>query len=215
MRSPLAEQERERLVVAMLPDVAFDGWGRASLRHAARRTGIPVAEALALFPRGGADMVAAFSRWADHEMLQLLAAVAAEALEPVGLSARIALALSLRFEVLMPWREAVRRSLAVLAMPQNGPLGLRLLYETVDAMWRGVGDHASDFSFYTKRASLAAVQAAATLYWLEDRSPDMAETRAFIDRRLADLHRIGGMRERLSAAVEALPNPLRVLRPSR
>jgi ubiquinone biosynthesis protein COQ9 len=210
MNSPFAAQERERLIAAILPDIAFDGWSRAALRHAARRGGIAAAEALALFPRGAPDMVAEFSRWADRRMLERLAADM-----PASLSARIALALRLRFEVLWPWREAVRHALAVLALPHHAPLGLRLLYETVDAMWRGVGDGATDFSFYTKRATLAAILAAATLYWLDDRSPDFADTLAFVDRRLADLHRLGGLRERLAAVGDNLPNPLRVLRPLR
>ena len=211
MKSPVAEAERERLIAAILPDVAFDGWSRAALRQAARRCGIPAEEALALFPRGAADLVGEFSHWADRQMLVRLEHAAAEP----SLSQRVALALRLRFELLLPWREAVRRALAVLALPQNAPLALRLLYDTVDAIWRGAGDHPADFSFYTKRASLAAVQAAATLYWLEDRSPELAETREFIDRRLRDLRRIGGLRERLAAAAETLPNPLRLLRPVR
>lgn len=208
MKSPLAESERERLVAALLPDVAFDGWTRHSLRSAARRAGIPVGEAMALFPRGAPDLIAAFSRWADYEMLERLAAVPA----PANLSRRVALALRLRFEVLMPWREAVRRGLSVLAMPQHAFLGLRLLYDTVDAIWHGVGDASTDFSFYTKRASLAGIYAAATLFWLDDRSPDFTDTQAFIDRRLADLHHLAGSRQRVAGG---LPNPLRLLRPSR
>jgi ubiquinone biosynthesis protein COQ9 len=100
-------------------------------------------------------------------------------------------------------------------MPQNAPLGMRLLYDTVDQIWWGVGDGSTDFSFYTKRASLAAIQAAATLYWLDDRSPGCTETWAFIERRLADLHRLTGLRERVEAAAQRLPNPLRVLRSTR
>src|SRR5205807_2171259 len=102
VRSKLAEAERERLIAAILPDVPFDGWSRAALRQAARRCGIPTGEALALFPRGAPDLIAAFSHWADRQMLERLAAVP---VEPVGLSARVALALRLRFEVLLPWRE--------------------------------------------------------------------------------------------------------------
>jgi len=212
MRSPFAERERDRLIAAMLPDVAFDGWSILTLKAAARRTGIPVGEAAALFPRGAPDLVAAFSRWADRRMLDRLEGAV---LDELRLSARIALALRLRFEAIAPWHEAVRRTLAVLAMPHNLPLGLRLLYETVDGIWYAVGDASTDFSFYTKRATLAGVAAAATLYWLEDKSPGFADTQAFIERRLADLHRLGGLRERLSAAAERMPNPLRVLRPSR
>jgi ubiquinone biosynthesis protein COQ9 len=212
MKSPFAERERDRLIAAMLPDVPFDGWSRHTLRAAARRTGIPVEEAVALFPRGAPDLVAAFSGWADRRMLDRLEGAV---LDELRLSARIALALRLRFEAMAPWHEAVRRAAAVLAMPLNVPLGLRLLYETVDGIWYAVGDNATDFSFYTKRASLAGIHTAATLYWLEDKSPGFADTQAFIERRLADLHRIGGLRQRLSEAADRMPNPLRVLRPSR
>lgn len=212
MRSPFADRERERLITAILPDVPFDGWTQRALRSAARRADIPVDEAIALFPRGAPDLIAAFSHWADRQMLERLETAFAE---PVSLSRRVALALQLRFEVLLPWREAVRRGLSVLAMPQNAPLGLRLLYDTVDAVWHGVGDHATDFSFYTKRASLAAIHAAAMLYWLDDRSPGFTDTQAFIERRLADLHRLTGLRERFAAAADNFPNPLRLFRPSR
>lgn len=212
MRSPFAERERERLIAAILPDVPFDGWTARALRSAARRADIAEGEALALFPGGAPDLIAEFSHWADRQMLARLETAFAE---PVSLSRRVSLALNLRFQVLLPWREAVRRGLSVLAMPQNAPLGLRLLHDTVDAVWRGVGDHPTDFSYYTKRASLAAVHAAAMLYWLDDRSPDFADTRAFIERRLADLHRLTGLRERIAAAADNLPNPLRVFRPPR
>jgi len=212
MRSPFAERETERLIGAMLPDVAFDGWSRHALRNGARRADIPVGEAMALFPRGAPDLIAAFSRWADHQMLERLAAIP---VEPAGLSRRVALAMRSRFAVLSPWREAVRRGLAVLAMPQNALLGLRLLYDTVDAIWHGVGDDSTDFSFYTKRATLAGIYAAAVLFWLDDRSPDFADTQAFIERRLADLHRLTGLRERLATAADSLPNPFRLVRRSR
>jgi len=56
MKSPLADSERARLIAAMLPDVAFDGWSQHALRLAAGRIGMPVGEAMALFPRGAPDI---------------------------------------------------------------------------------------------------------------------------------------------------------------
>jgi ubiquinone biosynthesis protein COQ9 len=212
LRSPFADSEIERLITAMLPDIAFDGWTNRALRNAARRADIPVGEARALFPRGAPDLIAAFSHWADRRMLERLDAASLDGQSP---SRRIALALRLRFEVLAPWREGMRRGLSVLAMPQNAGLGLRLLYGTVDAIWQGVGDQSTDFSFYTKRATLAGIYAAAVLYWLDDRSPEFADTHAFIERRLLDLHRLTGLRQRLASAVQSLPDPLRQLRQSR
>src|SRR5437763_14896083 len=144
MKSPLADSERDRLIAAMLPDVPFDGWSQHALRLAAERIGMPVAEARALFPRGAIDMVAAFSRWADRQMLDRIEAAPPE---PLSLSRRIARALRIRFEVLSPWREAVRRGLAILALPQDGPVGLRAVDETGDGSGDGAGGSGTRFSF--------------------------------------------------------------------
>jgi ubiquinone biosynthesis protein COQ9 len=212
MRSPLAETQRATLIEAMLPEVAFDGWSRAALRAAARRIGMPAAEAAALFPGGTADFVAGFSRWADRRMLDQLEAAP---LEPLRVAERIALAIGIRLDIVAPWREATRRALTVLALPQNVPLALRLLYDTVDVIWYAAGDGATDFSFYTKRMSLAAIWAATMLYWLEDRSGGCADTRAFVERRLAGAARLGRTRRGLAAAAGHLPNPFRLLHPLR
>jgi len=210
MKSPLAEKERAALIEAMLPMVPFDGWSRAALRIAARRCGLGVDEAQALFPRGAVDLVAGFSRWTDQRMLNRLDT---SPLADAGLSDRIARAVATRFEIVEPWREAVRRALGVLALPPNAALAARLVYETVDAIWYAAGDMATDFSFYTKRATLFGIYCSAMLYWLEDRSEGFADTRAFIDRRLAGTTRVSRLRRDLETVAERLPNPLRLLRP--
>jgi ubiquinone biosynthesis protein COQ9 len=54
-------------------------------------------------------------------------------------------------------------------------------------MWYAAGDRSADFSWYTRRATLAAVYTATLAFWLGPRAPDMEEALAFLDRRLADL----------------------------
>jgi ubiquinone biosynthesis protein COQ9 len=207
--SPNRESEREALLLALLPDVPFDGWTRQNLIAAGRKQGLSAAGAAALFPGGPADMVAAFSRWADRQMLARL-----DHLDLGGLRTheRVAAAAMARFEALALYREAVRRGLRVLAQPLNGPLAARLLYETVDAIWYAVGDESTDFSFYTKRGILAALYSMTTLYWLEDRSPNFIDTRGFLERRLADIGRLPRWRETLSSRLNILPNPFRLAR---
>lgn len=212
MKSPLAESDRDRLIEAILPDVPFDGWSMAALRSAARRCGIGESEAQALFPRGAPDLVAGFSRWADHRMLERLEAAR---LDELATTPRIRLAIHSRFGIVAPWREAVRGSLAVLAMPPHAVLASRLLYETVDGMWYAAGDKATDFSFYTKRATLAGLYAAALVYWLDDRSEGFSDTTAFVDRRLEDLKRVGEVRARLDEFLSRLPDPFRFFRTTR
>jgi ubiquinone biosynthesis protein COQ9 len=102
--------------------------------------------------------------------------------------------------------------LSVLALPQNTALGLKLLYETVDCMWHAAGDTATDWNFYTKRGLLAGVYSATVLYWLDDRSPGSTETRAFFQRRLADVMSIPRVTKRLGEALDRLPNPFRFFR---
>ena len=209
MRSPLAERQRVALIEAILPDVPFDGWSRAALRAAARRIGMPGDEAMVLFPDGTVGLVACFSHWADDRMLERLETLL---LEPLRVPDRIALAIAVRLEIIEPWREPVRRALSVLTLPQHASLALRLLYHTIDGIWYAAGDRATDFSFYTKRVTLAAIYAVTLLYWLEDSSPNFDDTRGFLDRRLAEVALIGNARRRFGTAVERLPNPFRLLR---
>src|SRR3984893_16643842 len=114
VKSPLAESQRDALIEAMLPDVPFDGWSRAALRTAARRIGVPAAEALALFPDGPADFAACFSRWADRRMLDRLGSLP---LDQLRVPERGAPAVNIRLEIVEPWREAARRAVTILSLP--------------------------------------------------------------------------------------------------
>ncbi len=59
-------------------------------------------------------------------------------------------------------------------------MGAKLLYRTVDAMWRAIGDTSTDFNFYTKRAILAGVYSATLMRWFTDDSEDEAATQEFL-----------------------------------
>ena len=202
-------ETKDRLLLAVLPDVPFDGWSAGGLRHAARALALGEAQAIDLFPRGGTDLVAWFSDWADREML---AGIGGPDFAGMPVRQKVAAAIAARLAILTPYREAVRRAASFLVLPHHAPLGMRLLYNTVDAIWYAAGDTATDFNFYSKRALLAAVYGATLLYWLDDASPENADTDAFLARRLAGvmaLPRFGG---RLAAIADRLPSPLRFLR---
>jgi len=200
--------DKDALLLATLANVPFDGWSVASLRAGARAAGMDEARASALFPGGAAEMVEWFSDWADRAMLEDLASIDLAAMK---VRERVAEGVRARLAALLPHREAARRALAMLAQPQNAPLGLKLIYRTVDAIWYAAGDRATDFNFYTKRGLLAAVYSATMLCWLEDRSPDGGVTEAFLARRLDEAMAIPKVLERLRKAAENLPNPLRFL----
>lgn len=208
--APDREALRRQLLDAALAHVVFDGWTMAAMRAGGADAGLDDTAAERLFPAGPAEMVRAFSDRADVQMVERLALTGVDGR---GTGERIALAVRARIEALAPHREAARRAAGFLAMPNNGPLAAGCLYRTVDTMWRAAGDRAADFGFYTKRASLAAVYAATLLRWFDDDSEDAAETWDFLDRRLADVARLGRLRRRCEALRDRLPNPVRLFNP--
>jgi ubiquinone biosynthesis protein COQ9 len=153
MRDDLVRR-RDAVLRAMLPNVPFDGWTRAGMRASAARAGIDIAELPLLFPAGPRDVAAWFSDWADR---QTVAALKRRHIAAMTIRARIAAAVMARLEILLPHREAVRRSLSLFATPRNLRHGAKLLYNTVDTIWYAAGDRSTDFNFYTKRGLLAGV----------------------------------------------------------
>ncbi|WP_445679024.1 COQ9 family protein [Radicibacter daui] len=185
----LAEAERDAILEATLPNVLFDGWSEKAMMEGAVASGRPAEAALAEFPAGAIDMIAHFSDWADRKMIGQLEGNDLAALK---VRQRVALAVRTRLEVLEPHKDALRAAFARLALPFNAPLASKLVWKSCDAIWWLAGDTATDFNHYTKRALLAGVITSTTLYWLDDASEGHADSWQFLDRRIADVLKIGG-----------------------
>jgi len=183
-------------VPALENEAAFDGWTWTSIRAAARRLELPAGEAERLFPGGPLDVLAYMSERADQRMVEDLEA---EGVINLKIRDRIRDAVRIRLERHVGNREAARRALALLALPFNAPLAAKLLYRTIDAMWYAAGDTSTDFNFYTKRATLAAVYSSTLLYWLNDRSPGGEATWGFLDRRIDNVMQFEKLKARARA----------------
>ena len=200
MTPPERSAERDAAIAAMLPHVPFDGWTRRSLRMGLTDIGASPDDAELLFPGGTPDMIEAFCDWADRRM-----ETAAATLDPaLRLHQRVRAVIALRLEQNRPHKEAIRRALALLALPRNARLAAACTARTVDAIWHAAGDQSADFSWYTKRAILAAVYATTVLFWLRDTGEDDAATLGFLDRRLAGVGQIGTLRRRAETALGRL-----------
>jgi ubiquinone biosynthesis protein COQ9 len=197
---------KRKLLAAMLPHVPFDGWSGAVILRAATESGIDAAMVPRLFPNGPLDAVKFWIAEADRAML---AELGLRDLAAMKVRERVATAVRIRLESQAPHREAVRRALALLALPPNAAAGLTSLYRTVDAIWQVAGDTATDWNFYTKRLLLAGVYGTTLLFWLDDKSEGFAATWAFLERRLADVMRIQKARGALDRLMERLPETFR------
>ncbi|MGE5503117.1 MAG: COQ9 family protein [Actinomycetota bacterium] len=194
---------RDALVVAMLPHVTFDGWSEGAMAEAAHDLGLDPTMPARVFPGGPAEAVELFVDYADRTMAADLAALLAD--NPgMRMGDRVFNAVKLRLERWQAEREPVRRALALLALPHNLPLAARLTWRTADAIWAACGDRSHDFSWYTRRSTLAAVYAATVLYWLDDGSEGAADTWAFLKRRLGDVQKLPKLTGRFSGVAEKL-----------
>lgn len=183
--SPL-EQIRQRLALAVGENAVFDGWTRAAVDSAAARLGIDAPQARLAFPKSRAEMIDAYIQGVDRELERRLPA---RKLRGMKIRQKIRAVVWTRLEIMGPAREAMRRALSILAMPQNVPLGLRIGWRSADLMWRLAGDTSTDFNHYTKRMTLGAVYSSTLLVWIDDGSEGWSETAAFLDRRIDDVMR--------------------------
>ena len=183
-KSPDDAAAKEAVVAASLHDAAFDGFTDALLAKAAATAGIEKAELDRLFPEGARSLIEAYSLSVDAEMEKLLAEMA---LAKMKIRERIAAAVLARLAVLKPHKEAARRAAAMLSLPLHAALGAKLLYRTVDAMWRAVGDTSTDFNFYSKRGILAGVYGATLVRWFNDASENEQVTQDFLAARIGNV----------------------------
>jgi ubiquinone biosynthesis protein COQ9 len=193
----------------LLPNHAvFDGWSSEALAMAAGELGVPPERARLAFRGGQAEMIDA---WFDAIDKAMLDAFPPERIAAMKVRERIRGLVLFRLEAMRPQREALRRALAILAMPRNVGDAARLAWRAADRIWRVAGDTATDFNHYSKRGILVGVYGSTTLVFLDDESDDLAATRAFLDRRIDDVMRFEKLKARWRGTRERLPSLSRFL----
>jgi ubiquinone biosynthesis protein COQ9 len=85
-------------------------------------------------------------------------------------------------------------------------LAARLLYHTVDTMWRAVGDTSTDFNFYTKRGILAGVYGATLLRWFNDSSTGESATHDFLAARIENVIQFEKFKAEAKKALSSIPS---------
>jgi ubiquinone biosynthesis protein COQ9 len=175
------DELRLELAPRLAAAAIFDGWSDAALAEAARAAGVDPAVARLAFPGGAMDMIAA---WVDSVDARMEQAFDRETLARMPIRERIRALVRFRLEAVAGLEEALRRAVAIQAMPQNLARTARLAWSSADKMWRLAGDTATDYNHYSKRGILAGIYAATLAVLLDDTSEGKADTRAFLDRRI-------------------------------
>ena len=197
------KQIRIDLVRAMLTHVPFDGWTWEAMEQGAIDIGFEKKKTCSirikifkdLFKNGSIDFIDVFSEMVDLEVEDNYNLIKTK---PKRVSEKIKKIIIIRLNLCNNYKEAVRSSISLTAIPANTKTSLNILYRTCNSMWRIAGDKSTDFSFYTRRISLAAVYTSTLLFWLNDNSTDNVETELFLDRRLRDINNISSLKNPLA-----------------
>lgn len=207
-----AEMTLDELRIALAPLIpahaAFDGWSGEALAMAADELKVPPPRARLAFSGGAIDMIDA---WFDSVDVAMLEAFPPERIAAMKIRERIRELVLFRLARMLPHREALRRAYAVMAQPHNLAAAARLAWRAADRMWRVAGDRATDFNHYSKRAILSGVYGSTALVFIDDHSADLAETRAFLGRRIDDVMRFEKMKASWRGGRERLPSLSRFL----
>lgn len=183
--SPVQETALD-LALAIGENAAFDGWTAAAVEAAALSEDVDPAVAALAVPPDAVGLIDLYGRGVDRALAQ---ALPPETLAAMKIRERIRALVWTRLQIQEPAKEAIRRALAILAMPQNALAGARFSWRSADVMWRMAGDTATDYNHYTKRAILSAVYGSTLLAWLQDDSEGAVDTAAFLDRRIDEVMR--------------------------
>ena len=202
------EKLRRELALAVGENAVFDGWTPKAVESTALQLGIDPLQARLAMPKTAAAMIDVYIEEVDRA---LQAYFTPERLAGMKIREKIRQLIWRRLEIMRPAREAVRRALAVLAMPQNLPLALRISWRTADLMWRIAGDVSTDFNHYTKRMTLGAVYGSTLLAWLDDGSEDWSATAAFLDRRIDEVMRFEKLKAQWRGSADRMPSLSRFL----
>ena len=179
---------RDSILRAALPHVAFDGWRWEMIEWATEEAGYEASVARAVFPDRIKDVLDGFADLADREMLLALKDTN---IDDLRIRDRIRTALIARYEWLKPHKEALRHSVQFWMVPTRKPRGAKIVWRTADRIWDWAGDTATDYNHYTKRGLLSGILVSATLFWLNDASEHMDNTKSFIDRRIKNVMQFG------------------------
>lgn len=187
------EEIKTEILDMALKEVHVHGWTRTAIAAAATKLGQPSVVS-GLVTRGGVDLVLHHVQssnkkldiWMEQEVRRLTAD--GDKKLPIGKFVRSAIIERLKMNI--PFIESDRwtEALALSASnPQVASESLCFLQQLCDDIWYRAGDTSTDYNWYSKRITLAAVYTSTEVFLLQDKSENYSDTWQFLDRRFEDL----------------------------
>jgi len=181
-------QIKDKILCHALGDIPFDGWVWDVIENAAIKSGYEADMAYAVFPNQMDSVMRYVPQWIDNQLIESLKFID---IDSIPVRDRIHKAIMMRYEIMAPYREAMRSYCAYWMVPTRQVAAMKLLWQSSDKIWQWAGDTSTDYNRYTKRALLSGILASATPIWLNDQTSGYQSTHDFVTRRIYNVLFIG------------------------
>lgn len=108
------DELKKQILMRALLHVPFEGWSQDVLERAAVEEGFDASYGWRLFSMGPTEAVSFWSQLLDQEMLEALPSP-----EDLRVREKVTLAIRTRLTLLIPYREAARKTATFLSMPHH------------------------------------------------------------------------------------------------
>ena len=179
--------------------VRKDGWSQNIIKKIIKDKNTSSAELTLLFPNGYIDILS-FSLKVINNTLERN--IKKTNIINFSLSKRIKKILLMRLEIFDKDKIFYKKTFNHLLLPQNSKIMKKNLYNTVDEIWYLAGDNSTDFSFYTKRLTLAAIYVNALFIYF---NKNYLEAEININKNLQRISKIPKIKDRFSFLKNNLP----------
>ncbi len=174
----------EKILAEALPLAASAGWTETVYRQACAAAGVLPADAAYALPKGIESLVPAYLEFLREE---LDTALKQEPLGEMRIREKVTRGVEIWFDKLSEHPRASVRALDWAGVRPMSPASLpKQIWNVADAIWSGIGDDSTGFTFASKRTTLSAVLTSTLAVWRQA-PEDKAEWKGFLDRRIEDV----------------------------
>ena len=199
---------RSKFLLLAVAEVPFSGWTEELLQVIEQKMELDSGYSMILFEGGIKDLIVFYEKTQDQAMLDDLAIHK----EELRVREKVALGVKTRITSRSKTNKAVLSKLMKFySNPLNVSLGIKNMWDTVDKIWYYAGDQSTDYNYYTKRLLLSAVYSSTLIYYLSDKSEQHQKTWEFLDKRIADVLKIGNFKN-IPQALNKIKNKIPFIR---
>lgn len=174
----------EKILPIMLIQAAQSGWTDRNYQFSLHEAGLSETEAATSFPEGVRTLV---TQHLNATVTAIATGLASTDMTSMRIRDKVTTGARLWFETLSEHHDANIRALDWATARPTGPVPMtELIWQVADAIWTGIGDHASGFTYMSKRLTLSAVIGSTLTVW-RNGYDDATGWSAFLDRRISDV----------------------------